>query len=695
MTREEVTKHIRESPKDNFLLILSTGFGKTYCALGLIEQRVKVGLPILIIIPRLVLIENWKKEIKKFGLEEYLPYITFTTYQSLHKYINTQWENVVYDECFLGTTEILTLKGYKKFKDLTEDDLVAQWENNGDISFVKPLRLIKNYYKGNICKIRLKQGRYVYMTPNHNQVYKTRKKDWSIKPIKDIKCNYNVLIPTSGKGTGNNNVLSPLEQLFIATQADGTLQRHQKNESVYSIQLIKQRKKDRILEILNKVGNYTKIKGRKGSDRYLYKLPKGDAKLLSTHFSIDMGYERANSFINEIINWDGSIINGNNFYYSSKVKENSDFVAGVAIQAGYEVFQSVEKDNRKNNYSDIHRVFLKKQSERSTQNMNKEYIPCDDFVYCVEVPSHKIVIRSEGVSFISGNCHHLSDRCKDLTNKIISKFNCFLSATVKQDLKQWIVDKYNPEVIEVNLRKAIDNDVLPEPKVYLMPLQLNNTFFTETLIREFKNKKKWAACFYSDRWKYLKDYNVKIKCTEQQYYNEISNDIEYWKKMYMGNTFFKNKWLHLCGTRLKWLSDKKTEIILHLLKHLKNYRTLTFCNSIEQTELLGKYCINSKNKLSGEYLNMFNNKKIKHITSVNMLNEGCNLTDCRIGIFASINSSEILIKQKNGRLLRHKNPVIIIPYYINTREEELVKQMLENYNPELVSTITNFEDIVL
>ena len=66
MTREEVTKHIRESPKDNFLLILSTGFGKTYCALMLIEQRVKVGLPILIVIPRLVLIENWKKEIKSF-----------------------------------------------------------------------------------------------------------------------------------------------------------------------------------------------------------------------------------------------------------------------------------------------------------------------------------------------------------------------------------------------------------------------------------------------------------------------------------------------------------------------------------------------------------------------------------------------------------------------------------------------------
>ena len=83
----------------SFLLILSTGFGKSYCALELIKQRVKVGLPILIVIPRLVLIENWKKEIKKFGLEEYLPKITFTTYQSLHKYQETEWTCTIYDEC--------------------------------------------------------------------------------------------------------------------------------------------------------------------------------------------------------------------------------------------------------------------------------------------------------------------------------------------------------------------------------------------------------------------------------------------------------------------------------------------------------------------------------------------------------------------------------------------------------------------
>ena len=92
---------------------------------------------------------------------------------------------------------------------------------------------------------------------------------------------------------------------------------------------------------------------------------------------------------------------------------------------------------------------------------------------------------------------------------------------------------------------------------------------------------------------------------------------------------------------------------------------------------------------------MFNTGKIKHITACDMLNEGMNLTDCRVGIYANLNSSDILIKQKTGRLLRHKHPVIIIPYYKGTREQEIVEKMLENYNPDLVKTISFIEEIKL
>ena len=166
--------------------------------------------------------------------------------------------------------------------------------------------------------------------------------------------------------------------------------------------------------------------------------------------------------------------------------------------------------------------------------------------------------------------------------------------------------------------------------------------------------------------------------------------INYWKRRsFSSNSLaIKNKWLQLCGTRLKWLSTEKNTVVHQILDKLNKERTLTFCNSIEQTEELGKYAINSKSADSGKNLELFNSKRINHITACNMLNEGMNLVECRVGIYANLNSSEIIIKQRLGRILRHKDPILIIPYYKGTREEELVDKMLEDYNPALIQKVT-------
>lgn len=72
-----------------------------------------------------------------------------------------------------------------------------------------------------------------------------------------------------------------------------------------------------------------------------------------------------------------------------------------------------------------------------------------------------------------------------------------------------------------------------------------------------------------------------------------------------------------------------------------------------------------------------------------------NLTNCRIGVYATLNSSDRMITQKLGRILRHPKPIIIIPYYKYTRDEEIVKKMCENYNPDLIKTINNLSEIQL
>lgn len=72
-----------------------------------------------------------------------------------------------------------------------------------------------------------------------------------------------------------------------------------------------------------------------------------------------------------------------------------------------------------------------------------------------------------------------------------------------------------------------------------------------------------------------------------------------------------------------------------------------------------------------------------------------NLTNCRVGIFCNLNSSEIITKQRIGRILRHESPIVIIPYFVDTREQELVAKIIEEYNVESVKSISSINEIEL
>ena len=133
--------------------------------------------------------------------------------------------------------------------------------------------------------------------------------------------------------------------------------------------------------------------------------------------------------------------------------------------------------------------------------------------------------------------------------------------------------------------------------------------------------------------------------------------------------------------------------IADILKKLEHYRTITFCKSIEQSELLGKWHIHSQNGQADTVYNLFNQKKVNHITTVNILNENANLVDCKYAIFANLSSSEVVQVQRTGRALRHKKPVIIIPYYQGTREEEIMKSMIEGYDKRFIKEIHSIQEI--
>lgn len=273
---------------------------------------------------------------------------------------------------------------------------------------------------------------------------------------------------------------------------------------------------------------------------------------------------------------------------------------------------------------------------------------------------------------VADEMQHLSEARLEVLNTInINEAFIGLSATIKRDMRDYFINNYDAEVIKCGLREAVEDEVLPEPTVYLIPLSLDEKNY----------------CFK------IKKFGRDIITTQKGYYDSVSSLIDWYKNKYFNsrNERIKNLWLSTAGKRLKWCAEQKESLVLSLLDKFRNYKTLTFCSSIEQSERLGKYNITSKNKSSIKNLEMFNANKIKHITAVNILNEGVNLTNCRIGIFCNLNSSEIIVKQRVGRILRHKSPVIIIPYFVNTREEELVEKMIEEYSPESIKVINSLK----
>ncbi len=323
----------------------------------------------------------------------------------------------------------------------------------------------------------------------------------------------------------------------------------------------------------------------------------------------------------------------------------------------------------------------------------ESYLPYVEFVTYVSFP------KKAGVwsMVIFDEVHHLSARCRDYLDDFIMGYCFMLSATVGRELKKELKVLFpNLYTYKVSTKQAIQEEILPDPRVYLIPMTLDNTRVRYQIVKH-KSQKAELVIPYHRRFDCAKVKNkrIVIECTQKQYYDDMSAMIA-WYKNKMFNEVFKNLFLRKSGDRLKWLSEQKSEFIKTILASLTDQRTLTFCNGIAQTEELGTCCVNSKNaKQSKENLEQFNDGSIDHITACNMLDEGVNLVNCRVGVYAVLNSSERMIKQKLGRLLRHPDPVIIIPYFKGTRDQELVEKMLEDYNPQLVTTITNLTELKL
>lgn len=307
---------------------------------------------------------------------------------------------------------------------------------------------------------------------------------------------------------------------------------------------------------------------------------------------------------------------------------------------------------------------------------------------------HKLANKFFDIIILDEVHHVQSDKRLTYLSYIPARFRIGLSATIPKALKLYFKYEYHAPTISCTLTTAINNNLLPEPTIVLYKLKLDNTQKTEQWEINPKAKGKIYYGDIKDKWKYKKlQMHAMLACTQKEKVQEMDSLIAWEKNRYVTtrNGALKQIWLQHAGKRLEYLSDIKLPIIKAILKHLSRKRTVTFCKTIEQAKKCSKNCIHSKNADSEKVYKNFNDKKINHLSAVNILNENANLVDCQYGIFCNFSSSDISVPQRIGRLLRHKTPTIILPYYGGTREEELVQNYIKGFKQ--VKVINSIQEI--
>lgn len=299
-------------------------------------------------------------------------------------------------------------------------------------------------------------------------------------------------------------------------------------------------------------------------------------------------------------------------------------------------------------------------------------------------------------------------RWMDSYTDLLPQFNfgelLILSGTLSNDAKKKIYNIGKPKVYTILTEDAVEWGLLPEPKINVIKLILDE-FNPNCIFSKGKNKaKKTEKCTWSEwnnKYKFLKADkrpNLEIQCTERQYYDLITSDIE-WAKQ----TYFKTKddnmlvRMKMLGNQRKiWLANLKTKHVQKLLSKLKNKRVVVFASDIKQANALSKEAVHSKNKDGQSVIDDFNSFKIDKVVSVKQINESMNLVEPEVGIIVQLASSQesgnkqvsIQNQQRLGRILRNSMPTLYVFVYHNTQDSTYLDKFKESINSDWFHNIT-------
>lgn len=314
----------------------------------------------------------------------------------------------IVDECFDGDVEVLTDSGFKKFKDLDKTEKIAQYTSKHTIEFVTPTRFIQRYHEGAMSRFTVSSGVSLLLTPNHIQpLYDAQQEVIKSNKIAETTFSDTTKLITSGQGVGNNSELTDFERLAIVSALIGEELSSNSKEGYteWGVTLSDPDKILRLQWLLASIG----VEWREDFvnchlTRFVYNLPSRVSINLADYFSLDFSFGRARQFVEEVLKWVRVYISPSSTQFKCNNESNVDFISAVSILGGYGC-RKVTCDYDFITGEPIYELCLTDMFIDSTECCEVEEVEYAGQVYCVEVPSHMIVVRYHGYAFVSGNCH--------------------------------------------------------------------------------------------------------------------------------------------------------------------------------------------------------------------------------------------------------------------------------------------------
>lgn len=443
--------------------------------------------------------------------------------------------------CFPDGAEVLTNKGFKLFEDLDEDDLVAQYNEDGTINFVLPIKYHEYDYDGELINFKIDSDlKYVdfTVTPNHRVVGITSRKNILIKEAIEFNYHSDLKPIVSGKLIENDTKFTDFDRLLIAFQADGSYSARKEqytgdNTGTIPIRfsLKKDRKADRLRKIIKNLDfEYSESKYENGYYSFRIKIPF--TKEISKTFDwIDLSKingKWAEQFIEELQFWDGNTPKKNIIGYSSTEKFNVDMIMSICSLCNHKTHYRKYTDKRGDRKSNYCLTICKKTTEVNGTKVKKSEVYYNGKVRCVTVPSGMIIIRQNERIIISGNSEHAVMTAYGKENEINS-FSRILDL-YPNGIVSMVSDQFDLwKVLTEYLPELKDKIMARDGKAVFRPDSGNPAdILCGTAFEEYKTLEE-AENMFSD------------ELYENQIHGEAQFEISEYKKIKIGSEYYELK----------------------------------------------------------------------------------------------------------------------------------------------------------